>query len=181
MKTAAFASKIKTAAVAAAFVFGIAGAAAAQGTNPFVNGDIPNHNTPNVTTPNPNQGDNNQFGNRTPSNPFAGEGQNVDNVNVRLARYLVGTWQGQLTNGQTVKIAFLSDGRFAMAQQGSDVALVGRYTVTNGAIQFQVAGRCSISTRQCQNFDQPKVSTVGFRPVDGQTFSVQDGTLRRVA
>jgi hypothetical protein len=169
MKTAAFASKIKTAAVAAAIVIGIAGSAAAQGVNPFVGGDVPN-NTPNVNIPNPNQG--NQYGNN--------QGNQYGNMDARLARYLVGSWVGRLNDGQTVRVAFLQDGRFMMATQGAQVAVMGRYTVSGGQLQFQIVGRCNLSTRQCENLAQAQTTTIAFRPVDQQTITVQDGTFRRV-
>lgn len=186
MKTARVASKIKTVAVAAAVVFGVAGpmgaySATAQGVNPFVDGQIPNVSAPDRKA---NPGERNQFrgqfGERKQTNPFAGEDRQPQNVDARLARYLVGKWQGQMNNGQGIRIAFLQDGRFVIANVGSDVALVGRYRVSNGRLQFRISNRCSISTNQCEPLGQTRTSTIGFRPVDGRTFSVADGTLRRV-
>lgn len=166
-------AKIKTAAIAAALVAGIAGGAAAQGTNPFVNGQIPNQNTPNVKTSpnegnpyaNPNQG--NQFGNRT-------------SMDSRLARFLVGTWQGRLGDGKGYRVRFTQKGTFALAQHGADMALVGRYRVVQGKILFRVHARCNLATRQCQRLGQPKLTTVAFRPVDRQTLQVREGYMRRV-
>jgi len=167
-------AKIKTAAIAASLVAGIAGGAAAQGTNPFVNGEIPNRNTPNVTSPygSPNEG--NRYGNPNDDR------SNYTNVDMRLGRYLVGTWQGQLKNGGVIRIRFSQDGRVALAQRGADIALVGRYRVVQGSIRIAIVARCSLSTRQCEKVSDPKVTTIGFRPVDGQTLQVRTGYMRRV-
>lgn len=178
MQTAVLASKIRTAAVAVAVVFGVAGPiaalpAAAQNVNPFVDGKIPHYTSPKTNTPN--------ISAPAPKNPNSTEGHEVEDVDAKLTRYLVGVWQGSLTNGQTVKIAFLKDGRFALANVGSDTALVGRFSVAGGQIQFRITSRCSISTRQCESLSQSKTTTVGFRPMDSRTFAVSDGTLRRVS
>ena len=73
------------------------------------------------------------------------------------------------------------EGRFALANVGSDTAMVGRFTVAGGQIQFRITSRYSISTRQCQSLGQARTTTVGFRPMDSRTFAVSDGTLRRVS
>src|SRR5690606_18078376 len=154
--------------------------AAAEGVNPFVDGQIPNHNTPNIGAPNPNQGDNNQFGNPHGNqfgNQFGNQHGQVDDMNARLTRYLVGKWQGAMNNGQRLDIVFLQDGRFVIVNPGAQIALVGRFTVAGGQISFSVAARCSLATRQCENLPQVQTTTIAFRPVDGQTFSVADGTL----
>ena len=96
MKTARVASKIKTVAVAAAVVFGVAGpmgaySATAQGVNPFVDGQIPNVSAPDrKATPGEGNQFRGQFGERKQTNPFAGEDRQFDNGDTRLARYLVG-------------------------------------------------------------------------------------------
>ena len=186
-------AKIKTVAVAAALVAGIAGSAAAQGTNPFVDGQIPNHNTPNVNTPNktdPNVG--NPFAKQTPTtprmNPFAAPhtnrpanpyGQHT-NIDSRLTRFLVGTWQGRLNNGQGFRMKFLQDGRVLMARSGSQTVLAGRYRVYQGKIQFRILGSCSLQTRQCTRYNYPKTISIAFRPVNRQTVQVRQGFMRRI-
>ena len=141
----------------------------------------------------PNEG--NQFGNRTETapktnpntefktNPFGNERRDNPNGNTddRLSRYLVGTWNGRLNNGQVVKVAFASNGGFAIAMNGSDVVQVGRYTVSGGVIRLQLHSRCSLTTKRCQRFDQVRATTIGFRPLNASSFQVQDGVLHRAA
>lgn len=190
------ATKIKTAVVTAAFsaalITSFAGGAAAQEANPFVNGQVPNVNTPNVKTPAPER--TNPFG--TPgardtrrADPFGNPNArtrpgnrfgNQSSMDSRLKGYLVGTWQGRLSNGQTHRIRFGRDGRVAMAKQGSTFAMVGRYAVIQGQIRFQILARCNISTGQCQRLGQPRSTNVAFRPVNRQTLQVRTGYMRRV-
>lgn len=202
------ATKFKTAAIAAAFIAGIAGSAAAQEINPFVNGEIPKHNTPNVKTPNtgPNHGNQNrgnqfgnqygnQFGNQNRGNQYGDPNQGNryttpnftrrhtnphSNMDMRLARYLVGTWKGQTRNGRAFMIRFHSNGRVIMGQQGSQIVMAGRYTVSQGRIRFQILATCNMSTRQCQRMGQGRITSVAFRPVDRQTLQVRTGYMRRV-
>ncbi len=186
-------SKIKTAAVAAALVAGIAGSAAAQETNPFVNGQIPNHNTPNVNTPNPTDPNvGNPYAKRTPTaprtNPFAAPHTNrqanpygqYNNMDARLTRFLVGTWQGRLNNGQGFRMKFLQDGRVLMARTGSQTVLAGRYQVSQGRIQFRIMASCSLQTRQCTRYNAPRTIAIAFRPVNRQTVQVRQGFMRRI-
>lgn len=156
-------AKIKTAVVAAVLITGIAGSAAAQNTNPFVNGQVPHKASPHS---NPNTG--NTYGKR------------YSKRDTRLARYLVGTWQYRVRNGRRYRIRFMRDGRVAMARRGSNIAVVGRYTVRRGQIRFRLVARCSISAKRCKRLSRAKVATIAFRPVDRRTLRVRNGYMRRV-
>lgn len=197
----AIAAKFKTvaasAAIAAALASGAAFSAAAQSGDPFV-GVQPKADTAPFgrhNAPNPNEG--NQFVKRTdPTDPnvgrpkptpnhqgnqFGPQGPQPGSTDVRLAQFLVGNWDGRLTNGQTVKVAFARNGGFAIAMNGSDVVQVGRYTVSGGVIRLQLHSMCSLSTKRCQRFDKVRATAIGFRPIDGSSIQVQDGVLRRTA
>lgn len=115
-------------------------------------------------------------GSAVPSTPGSGALNNPPG-DARIARFLIGDWQGRTRAGRVMRMRFLATGGFALADVTRRVAVGGRWRITAGRVMLTATKACN--SGGCRNMPQPRTSWFRFRAVDANTLETRDGVFRR--
>ena len=115
----------------------------------------------------------------TPGGPAApGTGSlNARPKDARIARYLIGTWSGRMSNGRVMRMRFLGSGAFLLADVRRKLGVAGRWRVSNGRVVLKASRRCT--AQGCQKMPQPRTSWFSFRALNANTMQTKNGVFRR--
>ena len=96
---------------------------------------------------------------------------------VRIARYLIGTWHGRINTGRVMRMKFLGSGSFLLADVTRKVGVAGRWRISGGRVIMRALRKCNV--RGCRTLAQPRSSWFRFRALNANTMQTNNGVFRR--